>query len=442
MDLKESLRAIRRNAGIIAVILTGSLAAGAAYAALAPPTYLAQTRLLVSPAGDLASAAELVQVNALILEQVDTYTELVSTPLVLQPVIDELGLEATPEELEQDVSTSASPNSAIISIEAVSGSATQAADIAGAVGRSLGAVLSSAEGTGEAGPRVGVTVIAQPVVPDEPASPSLVLSLGVALAAGLAIAFLVVVLRETLNPFVRNGRDVALAVDARYLGRVPRVKGRRARTVPGAVMVGDGSGVFGLVRDKVLSGVGGTAAPVIVVTSPGRAEGKSVVAANLALAFAAAGRRVTLVDADLRAPALGAAFEVDGAGGVADVLTGAVDPGKVAVHRVAPGVTLVPTSPADSSVTPDAFASPRARDLVQSLATSAEIVVIDAGAIVEPPDAAALSGVASSYLLVARAGRTRISALQRAVRTVAAVGGSAVGVVLADAPTTGADRED
>jgi polysaccharide biosynthesis transport protein len=441
VDFKDSLRAVRRSARLIVAIFGSTLLVGVLYALLAPATYSSSTQLLLQPADPEATAQETVQVTALIQEQLDTYADLVTTPVVLQPVIDELGLDATPADLAEDVSVSGNTTS-ILTVEVVSGSATQAADIAGAIGQSMTSLLAST-GAGASGPAVQATTVQPAVVPDQKASPRLLVSLVIALAAGFAVAFLVVVLRELLNPYVRNASDVRKATDAPVLARVPRIRRLGERTSP-LVALRDGAPAeaFGLLRSKVAA-LAPASPAVIVVSSPEQAEGKSVVAANLALSFDAVGQRVVLVDANLRAPALARYFNADTTDGLADVLTGRTAPEHLATAQVGRALTLVPTAPAPATTKPsDLLAQPVALDLVRRAAQGADVVIVDAGPLVEPPDAAALGPVASAYLLVARAGRTTHAQLGTAVGTVRTIGGAVVGVVLADTPTTGADADD
>lgn len=441
MDFKDTLRAVRRNGRLIAAVVGAAVLVGVAYALVAPATYASSVRLLLSPANATAAPQEIVQVTTLIQEQLETYTDLVTTPVVLQPAIDSLGLDATPEELAEDVSASANAGS-IITIDVVSGSPTQAAETATAVGDSFATLLASPVGSGAYGPAVKATVVQAPMVPDSQESPSLLVALVVGIAAGLAVAFLVVVLREILNPFVRNAADVAKVTGAPILARIPRLRRLGERRSPLVVLrEGPAADAFGLLRSTV-----GALTPdgprVVVVSSPEREEGRSVVAANLALAFAAVGRRTVLVDADLREPVLSRYFNADPAGGLADVLSGRVPADRLATAEAGFGLTVVPTAPAPEAGKPgELLAQPAALDVVHRLAADADVVVVDAGALVEPPDAAALAPVATTYLLVARAGRTRSAQLEKALATVRTVGGNAVGVVLTDAPTTGPDAD-
>lgn len=155
----------------------------------------------------------------------------------------------------------------------------------------------------------------------------------------------------------------------------------------------------------------------ILVTSPGPGEGKSVVAANLAIVMAQGGRRTLLFDGDLRRPVQHRLLEKSGRRGVTTLLVEAgqdpetvVQPSGIeALDLLAAGP--VPPNPAELAAT-EAM-----RQLVEWARERYEVVVVDAPPVLAVTDAVLLGSYVDGVLLVSRAGQTRNEALQAAVET-------------------------
>jgi polysaccharide biosynthesis transport protein len=141
--------------------------------------------------------------------------------------------------------------------------------------------------------------------------------LGLALGIGLAL------LAEALDKRVRSEKEVEAALGLPLLGRLPR-PGRRLRKANRLVMLTEPKSVHAETFRKLRTSLEFVnferGARTIMVTSAGPQEGKSTTVANLAVALARAGRRVALVDLDLRRPFLHSFFGVAGDQGITDVV--------------------------------------------------------------------------------------------------------------------------
>jgi polysaccharide biosynthesis transport protein len=146
--------------------------------------------------------------------------------------------------------------------------------------------------------------------------------LGLALGIGLAL------LAEALDKRVRSEQEVEAALGLPLLGRLPQ-PGKSLRKANKLVMLAEPRSVHAETFRKLRTSLefvnleGG--ARTIMVTSAGPREGKSTTVANLAIAFARAGRHVALVDLDLRRPFLHSFFGVGGDDGITDVVVGRID---------------------------------------------------------------------------------------------------------------------
>ena len=148
---------------------------------------------------------------------------------------------------------------------------------------------------------------------------------------------------------------------------------------------------------------------VLVVTSAGRAEGRTTVTANLALVATLAGMRTLVVDADLRTPSLHTSFGIKRSPGLTELLAhGAAL--QYYPHRAALGGSTVDVIPAGDP-TPgavDLVASPRTRQLLEQAREHYDLVLLDAPPLSRALDAAGLATLPGvSALLVVRAGIRR-----------------------------------
>ncbi|HHY95407.1 MAG TPA: CpsD/CapB family tyrosine-protein kinase [Firmicutes bacterium] len=168
---------------------------------------------------------------------------------------------------------------------------------------------------------------------------------------------------------------------------------------------------------------------ILLITSAGPEEGKSTVTSNLAVALAQAGKRVVLVDADLRKPNQHRVFEVPNHRGLTNVLVGEADVESVLVNTVVPGVTLLSSGPIPPNPA-ELLDSDRARELWPALADRFDYVVIDSPPMVAVADAVILSAQAEGVLVVVRAGSTRSDLLRDAGALLQKAGARVLGAVL------------
>jgi non-specific protein-tyrosine kinase len=169
----------------------------------------------------------------------------------------------------------------------------------------------------------------------------------------------------------------------------------------------------------------------LLVTSAAPDEGKSTTLANLGVINAQAGKRVILVDCDLRRPALHKLFGVDNSQGVTSAILGSeaqlpLQPTGVANLQLMTSGPM-PPNPAD------VLASARMDALLQQLTAEADLVLLDAPPVIAVTDAVLLATKADGVLLVIHAGQTKREHAERARDLLAKVNARLVGAVLINA---------
>lgn len=170
----------------------------------------------------------------------------------------------------------------------------------------------------------------------------------------------------------------------------------------------------------------------LVVTSATGAEGKTTTAANLAIAYAQQGRRVLLVDCDVRNPRVHTLFGVAREPGLSQLLLGKVAAEQVIVRSSVEGLSLLPAGPLPTVSATDLFGGGVVRSLVEALSGDFDMVILDTAPVLAAANAAVLGTQVDGVLMVVRAGWTDRDSARQAVQQLGAVGARVVGAVLND----------
>ncbi len=115
MELSEYIRILRKNWLVIVLLTFLGLGAAVGFTATRTPIYESSSTIFVSTQAG-SSATELQQGSSFAQARINTYVGLVSTPIVLEPVISRLGLSTTPQDLAKEVKASGALNSTLITI--------------------------------------------------------------------------------------------------------------------------------------------------------------------------------------------------------------------------------------------------------------------------------------------------------------------------------------
>jgi non-specific protein-tyrosine kinase len=169
----------------------------------------------------------------------------------------------------------------------------------------------------------------------------------------------------------------------------------------------------------------------LLVTSPSADDGRTTVAANLAIAAAEAGRQVALVDCDLRMPALHDRFGLAQAPGLTDLLIDELDAPPFR-DTATPGLRVLPagrTPPNPGEL----IASRRLASTLETLRGLCDLLILDSPPVSAVGDAAVLATLVDGVLFVARSGRTKRDDARQARDQLGRVGARLLGTVLTNA---------
>ena len=168
----------------------------------------------------------------------------------------------------------------------------------------------------------------------------------------------------------------------------------------------------------------------MVVTSPAPEEGKSTTLANLAVTLAQAGKRVILVDCDLRRPSLHHIFGARGTVGFTDIMRDDALMAKPPLQETCvPNLFLLTTGTLPPNPS-ELLASRRMSEVIAALQSHADMILFDAPPIIAVTDAAVLASKVDAVLLVISAGRTKREHAKKARALLEKVNARLIGTVL------------
>ncbi|WP_460772503.1 tyrosine-protein kinase domain-containing protein [Microbacterium sp. GXF7504] len=438
MELSDYIRVLRKNWLVIVVITLVGLGAAAAYSLTRTPMYESQSSVFVSTQS-ASNVQELSQGSTFTQQRVTTYVNLVSKPIVVNQVIAELGLETTADELAEQVSASNTLNTTLITIAVQDADPVLAADIANALAASLTQTVENVETTDAGGTSpVKLTRVQDALPATAPVSPNVPLNLALGLLVGLALGVGVAVLRTVLDTKVRTVRDLNQLTDRPIIGTIPYdPKASERPVILHADPHNTRSEAFRALRTNLqfLEMDGGH---TFVVTSSIPSEGKSTTTVNLAIALADAGKRVALIDTDLRKPRVAAYLGMEGGAGLTDVLIGRAKVGDVMLPWGKRPLFVLPAGKVPPNPS-ELLGSRQMAQLLEAIAADFDVVLLDAPPLLPVTDAAILARQTTGALVVASAGRVTTNQFQGALTALETVEANVAGIVMTMVPTRGAD---
>jgi capsular exopolysaccharide synthesis family protein len=438
VDLKDYVGALRRRLYLLVVLALLGGAAAYGYGLLQPEQYRAEASAFVSSQrGETVS--ELVQGTQYTANLMQSYARLALTPSVLNPVIEELGLDLPLPKLQGMITSEVELNTVILSISAVDTDPQRAADIANAVVDSLAdAVRDLAPQDSKGEPSVALTTVTTATAPTVQFAPNKTLLAVTGAMIGFIVAALYAVLKSAFDTRIRDEDDIERIADVPILGTTPaRRSWRRRGGVRPAAIEWDRSASTREAFRRIAANLDfadlDSELRVAVVTSALPSDGKTTSSAFLALALAERNHRVLVIDADLRHPRLGEAFGVSADVGLTSVLRQQLSLAE-AVQPIAGRDVDVLASGTRAPNPTEVINSQAMRSLLDLAREQYDFVVIDSAPVLAVSDTLTLSRMIGATILVGRHNTTRRQNLQAAMESIEGTGARLLGVVLNAVP--------
>jgi succinoglycan biosynthesis transport protein ExoP len=431
LDLKQYVRVLRAHWLLLVLSVLVCTGAAAALAWTRTPSYAAQTQMFVSAGGGRTDLNQTYLGGLFSQQRIRSYADIVQSPAVAQAVIRELRLSKSVQGVQDAISASVPTDTVLLNVKVTDRSPRRAKAIADAIGRQFPRLVNTLETPqrGKASP-VKVSVTSPARLPTSPISPHKPLYLTLGVLLGLTLGVGGAVMREALDNRIRDEHDATSLAGAPVLGRI--TERRKAKKRP-LVMLNDPSSPEAEAYRQLRTNLRALSVEhdlrSFVVSSAVESEGKTLVVANLAVAFAQAGHRVAVVDADMRSPKLAEVFGFESGLGLSNVLTRNVPVDSLLQHYAGLPLEVMPSGPEPANPS-ELLGSQRFATMLQTLTDRFDVVLFDAPALLPVTDAAILAQLTSGVILVTRAASTRTSELETAAEALRAVDKQAVGIVL------------
>lgn len=274
-----------------------------------------------------------------------------------------------------------------------------------------------------------VSIVDKARVPTYPIKPRPAINLALAGGLGLLLGFSLAFALEQLDRSIKSPIDVETKLRIPLLGAIPLVKGNveplKAMSDPRSAI----SEAYISARTALLLSTPDSLPSPLLITSAQPSEGKSTTAAALAGSLAAIGRRVLLIDADLRNPSLHKNFGIPNRSGFSNILAGLSSLESEAQPTGSTNLSLISGGPIPPNPA-ELLTSTRLRALLADAASKYDIVILDGPPIMGLADSPLLASAAAGTILVVEAGQTGQQMAATALKRITGGGAHILGAVL------------
>lgn len=265
-------------------------------------------------------------------------------------------------------------------------------------------------------------------VPGRPVSPNLPKNMAIAFALGLVIAVAIAIAREAVDDTLRSPEDVESKLHLPLLGTTPQAPDEDLSVGSSDRKSALNEAYYSIRAALDYATLTGTP-EVLQVTSSQPSEGKSTTCIALARDYARIGKRVLLIDADLRRPSLHRHIVTGRSIGLTEVLLGHRSLNECVVHVEKDGFDLLPLGQVPSNPV-EILSSNALGDFLAAIKPLYDVIILDSAPIMGLADAPLIARQVQSVLLIVEANRAHNGQAKAAVRRLQDVGAKIAGVVL------------
>ena len=273
--------------------------------------------------------------------------------------------------------------------------------------------------------------------PGGPVRPSLPINLAVGLAVGLLLGASMIVLIDSLDNTVRGQPDVERYTRKPILGHLPQIDQALLREFGSLDTMTEiaprssfAEGIKTL-RTNLMFMAPDNPPHLLLVTSPGPGEGKTLISINMAIAMAQSGQRTLIVDSDMRRPRVHKALGLGNEGGLSNLITKTAKLEEVVQKTSVENLFAlscgdIPPNPLELLHTEEF------QDIVREMQRGYDRIIFDSPPLAAVSDGLVLSHTVDAVLLILKFGQTRRELLKRSVDQMEALGAPFMGCVLND----------
>jgi receptor protein-tyrosine kinase len=429
VDFKELFRMLRRRWKTIAAMFLLAVVISGVISAVTPKRYESTASVFVT--ADARNLSEFGQGGFAVTGRVASYASLAAQNGLMQRVIDRLNLQLKPDDLASRVSAEVPEGTTFIDISAKEDTAVKAQILATALSEEFVKYIEELETpNGQEASQIKATITDPATFNGDPVAPQTMLNLIIAALLGLVLGAGLALIRDLLDNTVKSVEDVEEVTKAPVMASVGIDK-----TMSKQPMLTDVKGfsprgeAFRMLRTNLQYLDLDNPPKSLVITSAIAGEGKTSTSTNLAVALAQAGRRVLLIDGDLRRPRVAALLGLESSVGLTTVLVGRTKLEESIQRHQPSGVYFLAGGPTPPNPT-EVLQSQATHDLLAKLRAAYDAVIIDAPPLLPVADAAILGTAADGAILVTRHGKTHREELEAASQRLEKVGARLFGTVV------------
>jgi capsular exopolysaccharide synthesis family protein len=425
-ELIAYLHVLRKRKEMVVAIVAICAFAAFVLSLATTPQYQGSAKILITAKTRPGAGVDAAYQGALLSQQlVKSFAVMLESRPTAEAALDRHPEPTTPEELQWRIKAAPIPNTLLIQLTIDDTDANRAQRLT----NNVALAFIDEAGKLEGGTAVQASLVEPALRPAKPLTPKTKLNILLGMAFGMLIAFGVALLAEHFDTSIKTTPELEKAINVPLLGTIPIF----AKT-EGALPIADSprsieAEAFRKLRTSLSFVNVDHQELCCVVTSPSIGDGKSTIVGNLAVAIAHAGKRVIVVEADLRRPMVHQVFGLRQQVGTTTVLLDHVE-AITALQSVGEASIMVLTSGQLPPNPSELLNSRRMAELIQQLRNMADIVLIDSPPVLPVADPMVLTQWADGVLLVTRAGSTTRDQLQSARATCDRAGARILGTIL------------
>ncbi len=459
IDLKEITSIIWRKKITISIIILIFAVIGIIYSyKITVPDYKASTKLILgrinSSSSDvlLQNGKDTNQITqseiAINSKLVSTYSELIKSKSLTQKVKDNLKINIEDKEFRKNINVSRISETELIEITVTNKDGKLAADIANEIAKVFSEKIEEIYNISN------VYIIDRAIESDIPYNINHIKDIAIFIVIGIVISFGYIIIYSILDTTIKSAEDIEKEIGIKNLISIPiKKENNKENHLNELITYNDSksinSEVFKTLRTNVqFSNINNKENKVMLVTSCFSSEGKSYISANLATVFAQAGKKVVLVDADMRRGRQAKIFNLPNELGLSNYLSNLDSNGMEINERINKYINEteiknlniitsgnIPPNPSEL------LTSNKLPELIKELSIFFDLIIFDGAPVLPIADSLILTRMANSTILVSLYNKTKKDELLKAKKDIQNVGGRIIGTVLNKVPVSGYEYE-
>lgn len=456
LDLKELLSVFLKNKLIILLIVIVTTILGSIYSFyLVTPKYEASTTLILGRINNSTSETKTSTTDQITQSEisinsnlVSTYSELIKSRTLIQKVIDNLKLNLTESSVRNSISVSRIFDTELIEITVKNEDGELASKIANEIAKVFSSKVEEVYNISN------VYIIDKAIASNTPYNINHVKDIVIAIFIGVVISGIYVLIYHLLDNTIKSETQIEKNIGLKNLINIPLEKKKDKKQnqnelityLESKSLVSESFRTF---RTNVqFSKSNSKGGKTFLVSSCFPSEGKSYISANLAITFAQIGKKVILVDSDMRMGRQAEIFKISKGVGLSNYISGldrngieiSEDIGRYIKETEITNLNLITAG----SVPPnpsELLSSPKLQELIENLKSFYDIIIFDGAPIIPITDSLILARNLESTIIVTLYNKTKKDDLLKVKNDIEAVGGKIIGTCINCMPVNSSKKE-